>query len=193
METSHHTVEAFGNDVRLQHHPSALPFARVWKPRNKTARRLTRQLMRRSRVSLCLCSPEERAEPEQATLTGETLTWYSTKDPPISHRADRKQIETGRKSIVETNDGQAWRIIWHCLDWTILPSPCSCPAGRHDMAHIRPAFRGYLMARSLLKTAVITVPYESICPSIRENSQKAWRENRDWIMRAEAIKKLEGF
>lgn len=72
------------------------------------------QLKRRSQVALRLCSLEERAEPEQATLTGETLTWYSTKHP-ISHQADRKQIETGRKSIVETNDRQACRVIWHCL------------------------------------------------------------------------------
>lgn len=93
----HSSVEAFGNDVRLQRHPSALPFPRVWEPRSKTARRLTLQLMWRSRVSLCLRSPGERAEPEQATLTGETLTWYSTKDRPSHQSPGRQEADRNRK------------------------------------------------------------------------------------------------
>ena len=78
-------------------------------------------------------------------------------------------------------------------DWTVLSSPRSSPDGRYRPYQLRFTLSSFAIwwLRSLLKNAVITISYESICPSIRGNSQKARRENRDWIMRAETIKKLE--
>lgn len=130
-------------------------------------------------------------QPWRKNQRPETLTWYSSKDA-ISHQPDRKQIETGSKTVLETNDGQACWVIWHCLIGLFsLPLAHVLMVDTAASAQIHSALC-YLMVRSLLKTAVITISYESICPSIRGNSQKAWRENRDWIMRAETIKKLEG-
>lgn len=124
-----------------------------------------------------------------------TLTWCSAppKAPSVTHNRDGKQIETGSKSIVETNDRQPCWVIWHCLIGPFSLSPLLMSWWEIQPYQLWFTLSSFAIwwVHSLLKNAVITISYESICPSIRGNSQKARRENRDWIMRAETIKKLE--
>ena len=108
------------------------------------------------------------------------MTLASSKGP-ITHPADRKQIDTGSKTEVETNDRHACWVISRCRFLLLVDTAVSALFSFATCM-------GWLQL--LLKSAVITTSYASVCPAIRGNSQKAWQEKQDCIMRAETIKKL---